>query len=75
MRVEKFSDRRRPYRNLRRAGVERNVVHLKKSKLPGTEKTRVVQAVLDRWVGPDPMGLVGHSRDLGSFSKDNGELP
>lgn len=53
MRVVKFPDRRRPIRNLGRAGVERSVVHLKKSKLPGTEKTRVVQAVLDRWVGPD----------------------
>ena len=28
-----------------------------------------------RWAGPDHVGLVGHGRDFGSFSKENGELP
>lgn len=41
MGIEKFPDRRSPIKNLGRAGVERSMVHLKKSKLPGTEKIRV----------------------------------
>lgn len=61
--------------NMVRAGVERSMVQLKKSKLAGTKKTGVVHAVLDSCSGPNHVGLLGHGREFGSFSQGSGELP
>lgn len=64
MRAEKLTGRGRLVGNMVRAGTERSMVQLKKSKLAGTEIAGVLQAVLDRWAGPDHVGLL---ESLGLF--------
>lgn len=71
MKVEKLLGGGRLVGNMGRAGHERSMIHLKKSKLPGTEKTRMVVALLDRWAGPDHVGLIGHE-SLGLFLRAMG---
>lgn len=75
MKVEKFSCGGRLLGSMGRAGHETSMIQLKKSKLAGREKTKMVLAVLDRWAGPDHVGLIGHGREFESFSKGNGDRP